>query len=349
MKQILLFQLHPTTKKRLLYFRKSPRAYYSFVIITFTFLLTLFAELLCNNRPLVLQYQGQWYFPLFKHYPAQIFGENVRTEVNFKALAQSEAYKRGNGFALFPLISHHPNVSMENLVDPPPTKPTLQNWLGTDDRGRDLLARLIYGFRNSMVFALICWAFTIVFAFLVGASQGYIGGKFDLIGQRLIEIWNALPVLYLILFLLSLFPPTLFLLAVIWVTFSWIGLSGYVRAEVLKIRKQEFVAASKILGGGPWWILRRHILPNSLTPLLTFSPFLLSAAIGSLAALDYLGLGLPPPTASWGELLRQGKENLSSWWLALFPFLSLFLTLLLLGFVGEGIRDAFDPRSSAKR
>lgn len=343
------FTFHPSTQKRLAHFRQNPRAYYSFVVLFLAFFFTLFAELLCNNRPIVMKYDGQWYFPLFKHYPAATFGETVRTEVNFKALTEADDFRAKGNWAYYPLIPHHPNASMENLADPPPTRPTLQNWLGTDDRGRDLLARLIYGFRNSMVFALICWAFTIVLAFLIGASMGYLGGKFDLVGQRLIEIWNALPVLYLILFLLSLFPPTLFLLAVIWVTFSWIGLSGYVRAEVLKIRKQEFVSASKILGGGPGWILRRHILPNSLTPLLTFSPFLLSAAIGSLAALDYLGLGLPPPTASWGELLRQGKENLTSWWLALYPFLSLFLTLLLLGFIGEGVRDAFDPRASGRR
>ncbi len=342
-------KLHPVTLKRLRHFRNNRRAFYSFVGLAAVFLITLFAELLCNSRPFVLKYQDHLYFPLFKHYDAKIFGEQVRTEVDFKALVKTPAYKDGGNWAIFPAVRHHPDASANDLKDPPPTKPTPDNWLGTDDRGRDLLTRLIYGFRNSMVFALICWVFTVVLAFIIGATQGYLGGKVDLIGQRLIEIWNALPVLYLILFLLSLVPPSLFLLAVIWVAFSWIGLSGYVRAEVLKIRKQEFVAASKTLGGGPVWILRRHILPNSLTPILTFSPFLLSAAIGSLAALDYLGLGLPPPTASWGELLRQGKENLSSWWLALFPFLSLFLTLLLLGFIGEGVRDAFDPRTASSK
>ncbi len=343
-------QLHPVTVKRLRHFRGNRRAFWSFVLITTAFLITLFAELLCNSRPYVLRYGGNTYFPLFKHYPATIFGEEVRTEVDFKEFVKTPAYLNGEGsWAIFPPVRHHPNASSNTLPSPPPSKPSSENWLGTDDRGRDLLTRLVYGFRNSMVFALICWVFTVILAFVIGATQGYLGGKVDLVGQRLIEIWNALPVLYLILFLLSLVPPSLMLLAVIWVAFSWIGLSGYVRAEVLKIRKQEFVAASKILGGGPVWILRRHILPNSLTPILTFSPFLLSAAIGSLAALDYLGLGLPPPTASWGELLRQGKENLSSWWLALYPFLSLFLTLLLLGFVGEGVRDAFDPRTSAPK
>ncbi len=341
-----MIRLHPTTQKRVRHFRKNRRAFYSLTVLSAAFLITLFAELLCNDRPFVMRYEGNWYFPILKHYPAALFGEKVRSETNFKNFTLSENFLRPGNFALFPPIKHDPNVSMENPPAPPPTRPSSVNWLGTDDRGRDLLARLIYGFRNSMVFALICWAFTVVLAFIVGATQGYLGGKVDLIGQRLIEIWNALPVLYIILFLLSLFPPTLFLLAIIWVSFSWIGLSSYVRAEVLKIRKQEFVAASKVMGGSPIWILQRHILPNSLTPILTFSPFLLSAAIGSLAALDYLGLGLPPPTASWGELLRQGKENLSSWWLALYPFLSLFITLLLLGFIGEGVRDAFDPRSA---
>jgi microcin C transport system permease protein len=198
-----------------------------------------------------------------------------------------------------------------------------------------------------MLFALVTWIFTVVFAYLTGAIQGFRGGKIDFYGQRLTEIWDSLPFLYVIIFLLSLFPANLTLLILVWVAFSWIGLSSYIRVEVLRVRKLDYVTAAIALGAGAPRILFRHILPNTLTPIITFSPFLISASIGSLAALDYLGLGLPPPSASWGELLHQGKENLHSWWLVLFPFLSLFGSLLLLNFIGEAVRSAFDAKSSA--
>jgi len=196
-----------------------------------------------------------------------------------------------------------------------------------------------------MVFAIVAWFFIIVIAYTIGALQGFLGGRVDFLGQRLTEIWHSMPVLYVIIFLISIFPSGLVLLTCTWVAFSWISLASYVRAEVLRVRKQDFIVAGLALGASTPRLLFRHILPNSLTPIITFSPFIISASIGSLAALDYLGLGLPPPTASWGELLRQGKENLSSWWLAFFPFLSLFSTLLLLNFISEGVRAAFDSRN----
>lgn len=333
--------IHPTTLERLGRFRRNRRAFWSLVLITTLFVTSLFAEALCNNRPLALRYQGRWYFPLFRYYPAATFGDEVSSEPDYKVVARTQG-----AWALFPPVPHGPNESMANLSGPPPTPPTRDNWLGTDDRGRDLLTRLVYGFRSSLLFALASWLAIVVVAYVLGSVQGYYGGRIDFFGQRLTEIWHALPVLYVIIFLLSILPASLVLLALVWVSFSWIPIAAYVRAEVLRIRKQEFVTAARALGAGTPRLLFRHVLPNALTPILTFSPFILSASIASLAALDYLGLGLPPPTASWGELLREGKENLTSWWLAFFPFFSLFFTLLLFNFVGEGMREAFDSRAS---
>lgn len=337
----------PILKKRLERFKKNRRGYYSFCVISTLFFLSLFSEWICNDKPFIVHFEGNYYFPMFKHYPGEIFGDEVNASADYREFQKSERFKNDNGWMLFPPIPIGPNESTPNLASPPPTRPSSHNWLGTDDRGRDLLARLIYGFRNSMLFALVSLVFIVLFAFLFGSLQGYLGGKVDFLGQRLTEIWNALPVLYVIIFLLSIFPPSLVLLTLVWVAFSWIGLAGYVRAEVLRVRKMDYVVAAQALGAGSFRILFKHVLPNVLTPILTFAPFIVSASVGSLAALDYIGLGLPPPTASWGELLKQGKENLSSWWLAFFPFFTLFATLLLLNFVGEAMRDAFDAKQNA--
>jgi microcin C transport system permease protein len=336
--------IDPLLKKQLARFRQNRRGFYSFVLISVLFLLSLVSELLCNNRPLVIHYQGQWFFPVATFYPANFFGLDEATEADYKELAQTPPFQKSGNWMVFPLVPYGPNESMAHLGTPPPSKPTRVNWLGTDDRGRDLLTRLVYGFRNSMIFALISWFFIVCVAYLVGAVQAYSGGRLDFYGQRILEIWDALPVLYVIIFLISVFPASLLMLTCVWVVFSWMGLSSYVRVEVLRVRKMDYVMAARALGAGTPRILFRHILPNTLTPIITFSPFLISASIGSLAALDYLGLGLPPPTASWGELLREGKENLTAWWLVCFPFLTLFLSLLLLNFIGEAVRSAFDAK-----
>lgn len=338
--------MDPLLKKQLTRFRRNRRAWWSLWALTLLFGLSLFSEWICNDKPFVMRLDGRLYFPMFQFYSGAELGEPDVIVPDYKAIRRSERFQANGNFMIFPPIPYGPNESMSGLESPPPTRPTSRNWLGTDDRGRDLLTRLVYGFRNSMVFSLLSWVLTVILGYTTGAIQGFAGGWTDLVGQRLIEVWNSLPVLYVIIFLVSIFPPSLWLLLLVWVAFSWIGLSSYVRAEVLRIRKQEFVLAAKAIGAGPGRILFRHVLRNTLTPIITLSPFLVSAAIGSLAALDYLGLGLPPPTASWGELLRQGKENLSSWWLALFPFLSLFGTLLLLNFIGEGVRSAFDAREA---
>ncbi len=336
--------IDPLLAKQLRRFRKNKRGYYSFILLSLLFFTSLFSEVLCNNKPYIMVFEGKVYLPLFKFYPGQLFGEEVTAEADYRALQKTERFKRSNGWLIFPPIPYSPNESMKESFSPPPNSPSPQNWLGTDDRGRDLMARLIYGFRNSMVFALLSWFFIVGIAYTFGALQGYFGGRVDLLGQRFTEIWSALPVLYVIIFLLSILPANLWLLTLTWVIFSWISLASYVRAEVLRIRKLDFVLAARALGARTGRIIFRHLFPNTLTPIITFTPFIISASIGSLAALDYLGLGLPPPTASWGELLRQGKENLRSWWLAFFPFFSLFASLLLLNFIGEALRTAFDAR-----
>lgn len=336
----------PIRQRRWKRFRHNPRAFWSLIALTVAFFISLLANFLCNNTPWIVRLDGRSYFPMFKRYDPKIFGELVAAEADYEKLVREPWFLAQGNWAVFPPIPHHPNASIAGLPTPPPSKPTAVNWLGTDDRGRDLAARLLYGFRNSMLFSLVSWVLITALAFLAGATQGYMGGRVDFLAQRFTEIWSALPVLYVIIFLLSIFNSSLTLLTLVWVAFSWIGLSTYVRAEVLRVRQLDFITAARALGASTPRIIMRSLLPNSMTPIITFAPFIISASVGSLAALDYLGLGLPPPTASWGELLRQGKENLQSWWLSTFPFLSLFVTLLLLNFVGEGVRSAFDARES---
>lgn len=325
-------------------FSRNRLAVFSLRFMVVAVSLSFFAPLLCNDHPLIVHYEGKYFFPVFAFYPAERFGEDFVGEANYKHLEKMEKFQGRGNWMLFPPVRHGVNEVTENLPTPPPSPPTAVNWLGTDDRGRDLFTRLVYGFRNSMLFALLSWGSISLLGYFIGGVQGYLGGRWDLLGQRLMEVWSALPLLYVIIFLLSIFVPSLFLLSAVWVAFGWLSLAGYVRAEVLRVRKMDFVVSARALGCGQRRILFRHILPNVLTPFLTFAPFILSASIGSLAALDYLGLGLPPPAASWGELLRQGKENLRSWWLAFFPVFCLFSTLLFLSFIGEGVREAFDTR-----
>lgn len=336
--------IDPLLRKQLHRFRRNRRAFWSFALVAGAFLLSLGSEIICNNLPYVMRFEGQWYFPIAKFYPASTFGEEVQLETDYKALRTTERFKKPGNWMLLPPVPYSPSESMLDLPGPPPTRPSSKNFLGTDDRGRDLLTRLIYGFRNSMLFALISWVLIVILGYLTGAIQGYLGGRIDFLGQRLIEIWNALPVLYVIIFLISLFPANLTLLIIVWVGFSWMALSSYVRVEALRVRKLDYVVAAQGLGARLPRILIRHILPNTLTPIVTLSPFIISSSIFALASLDYLGLGLPPPTPSWGELLHQGKENFNAWWIGVFSFLSLFGTMLLFNFIGEGVRSAFDAR-----
>jgi microcin C transport system permease protein len=337
-------KLDPTWVRALNRFFANRRAHGSLVLLTVAFVAALGAELWVNEAPLLVRHHGQTWWPWIERVPGRVFDQPDNALVDWRALQDEGKLDGPDTWTLRPLVFWGANESDRRLDSPPPTPPSRRHWLGTDDRGRDLLARLVYGFRNSMLFALATWGLTVLLSFLVGATQGFFGGRYDFAVQRFSEIWSALPVLYVILFLLSLFPASLRLLTGVWVAFGWVGLSAYLRAETLRVRKLDYVVATRALGLGLPSVLFRHVLPNVLVPVVTFTPFLVASAIGGLAALDYLGLGLPPPAASWGELLRQGKENLRSWWLALFPFTCLFGTLCLLNFVGEGLRGAFDTR-----
>ena len=338
--------MDPILQKKLRRFRRNRRAHFSFWIISVLFVLSLGSEWICNNTPFALRFQGRLYFPMFHFYPASLFGDLTSTIPNYKKLNVDPTFRQDGNWMIFPPIPFGPNESVENLPVPPPSPPSAENWLGTDDRGRDLLTRLVYGFRNSMVFRSRLVDFHCLHRLPLRCITRLSSRPGRLLRTTTDRSLDRAARALCHYFPFEYFSIKLGLLAIVWVAFSWIGLSTYVRAEVLRARKQDFVTAARALGASTPRLLFRHILPNSLTPILTFSPFIISASIGALAALDYLGLGLPPPTASWGELLRQGKENLSSWWLALFPFFSLFGTLLLLNFIGEGVRSAFDARET---
>ena len=325
-------------------FAANRRGYWSLCIFSFFFVLSLFAELLSNDRPIVVRYADHWHFPLWHDYAETTFGGDFDTPADYRdpdILARLQA--EGN-FVLFPINPHSYNSINLHLDQPVPSPPTRENYLGTDDRGRDVLARLIYGFRLSVLFGLALTCIGTLLGIAAGAVQGYFGGKIDLLFQRFIEIWGAMPELYLLIIFASIFKPSMTLLLILLSLFGWMGLSDYVRAEFLRGRNQDYVRAAKALGVGNWAIMRRHLLPNSMTPVITFLPFRMSGAILALTSLDFLGLGVPPSTPSLGELLAQGKANIDAWWLSLSTFLVLVGTLVLLIFIGDALRQAFDPR-----
>tara|TARA_B100000401_G_C52729046_1_gene682561 strand:- start:163 stop:1044 length:882 start_codon:yes stop_codon:yes gene_type:complete len=285
------------------------------------------------------------YSPYFYSYVEKDFGGRLETSPDYKGYFMLELYKKDNNWVVFPLNPHSYNSINLNTISPNPSPPSDQNLLGTDDRGRDVLARLIYGFRISVVFAFILTGIGIVIGIFLGALQGYFAGKTDLYIQRFIEVWGSMPELYILIIFASIFEPSILLLILLLSLFGWISLSDYVRAEFLKGRNMEYVLAAKTLGLTDWQIIMRHILPNSLISVVTFLPFRISGAILILTSLDFLGLGVPPTTPSLGELLSQGKDNISAWWLSLTTFIVLVGTLLLLIFIGEGIRESISGKS----
>jgi microcin C transport system permease protein len=344
-----LVRFSPLTLKRWHKFRHLKRAYYSLWILAVLYLFSLGAELIANDRPLLVKYQGKMYLPVVRFYNGSHFGLAATEIPNYKKLRQEAAFRPGTGnWMLFPPIPYGPNESLLELAGNPPTSPTRHNWLGTDDRGRDIFTRLIYGYRISFSFALLITLCSIGVGVVVGALQGYLGGVVDLTLQRLIEIFATLPFLYIVIIIGSSLGTGFLVLLVLFILFDWIGISYFIRSEFLRLREAQFVEAARALGIKDWKIMFRHILPNALTPIITFLPFDLIGAITSLSALDFLGFGLPAPTPSWGELMRQGMSNLFSYWLSLYPVLALFGVLLLIAFVGEGVRDAFDPREYQK-
>lgn len=341
-------RLSPITRRRLAAFKANRRARASLWLFATLFILSLFAELIANDKPIIMQYDGQWYFPMLVDYPETEFGGFLPTRTDYlDPFVQQQI--GDHGWALWPIIPFSYQTLDMNMTRPSPAPPDSRHWLGTDDQGRDVAARVIYGFRLSVAFALVLTAGSLVVGVVVGGVQGYFGGKIDLIGQRFTEIWSGLPVLFLLIILASFVQPGFWWLLGIMLLFSWLGLVDIVRAEFLRARNLEYVRAAKAMGLPSHLIMWRHVLPNAMVATLTFIPFLFTGAIGTLTALDFLGFGLPPGAPSLGELAAQGKNNLHAPWLGITAFMTLAIMLSLLVFIGEGLRDAFDPRHAQLR
>ena len=325
-------------QRRFLAFKQNRRAYFSLWIFAAIFVLCMNAEFIANDKPLFVRYGGENYFPLFKDYPETTFGGDFESTANYNdPYVQSKI--REKGFFLMPPIPYAYDSVIYDLPSPAPSPPSLKNPLGTDDLGRDVLARLLYGLKTSILFGLILTFFSSIVGLFIGAICGYFGGKIDLLGQRLIEIWSGMPTLFVLIIFASLLEPNFWSILCVVLLFSWITLVPFVRAEFLKVRNLDYIKAAKMLGVSHFRIILHHILPNALVATITYLPFILCGSITTLAALDFLGLGLPPPSASLGEILSQGKNNLNAAWLGLSGFFALSLLLCLLVFIGEGLRD----------
>jgi microcin C transport system permease protein len=327
-------------------FRRNRLGFVSLIVFCTMVALSLCAEVLSNDRPLVVHYGGSFYFPLLRDYPETTFGGDFQTETDYLDPYIRQKITTGGNWAVYPPNPYGKNTLNYYSKNPFPGAPTLQNLLGTDERGRDMLAQLIYGFRISVLFGLALTVIGVALGVLTGAVQGYFGGRTDLTFQRLIEVWGSMPELYLLIIFSAVFSPSVALLLILLSLFGWMGLSDYVRAEFLRNRQMDYVRAARALGVGTGRIMWKHILPNSMTPVVTFLPFRMSAAILALTSLDFLGLGVPPGTPSLGELLNQGKTQLDAWWISLSTFALLVITLLLLTFMGDALRDALDPRKA---
>ncbi|KJR96526.1 MAG: peptide ABC transporter permease [Desulfobulbaceae bacterium BRH_c16a] len=327
-------------------FKRNRRGYYSFLIFSVLFLLSLMAEVISNDKPLLVRYEGGLYFPVLFDYPETTFGGDFETTTDYKDPYIRQKLEQSGNLILFPFNTFSYNTINLEISGPVPSPPSSANLFGTDDRGRDVMARIIYGFRLSVLFGLALTLIGTTVGILAGAVQGYFGGRTDLAMQRCIEIWGSMPELYLLIIFASIFQPSFLLLLLLLSLFSWMGLSDYVRAEFLRGRNLDYVKAAKALGVGNVTIMWRHLLPNGMTPVITFLPFRVSTAILALTSLDFLGLGVPPSTPSLGELLAQGKANIEAWWLSLSAFSVLVGTLVLLIFIGEALRETFDPRKN---
>ncbi len=336
-------RLSPLTRRRLHNFRANRRGYWSLWIFLVMFLLSLGAELIANDRPLAVRYEGRFYFPVLRAYPETAFGGVFPTEADYRDPAVARLIT-AKGWMIWPPIPYRYDTINYQLPVPAPAPPSPEDWLGTDDQGRDLAARLIYGFRISVLFGLALTLLSSVIGIAAGAVQGYFGGWVDLVFQRFIEIWGGLPVLYLLIILASIVEPNFWWLLGLMLLFSWMSLVGVVRAEFYRARNFDYVRAARALGVGNALIMARHVLPNAMVATLTFLPFILNASITTLTSLDFLGFGLPPGSPSLGEILAQGKANLQAPWLGITGFLVLAVMLSLLVFIGEAVRDAFDPR-----
>ena len=342
---LLGIRLRPLTVRRFAAFRANRRGFASFIIFLALFVGSLFAEFIANDRPLLVSYDGGLYMPVLHDYPETTFGGTFETATNYRDPFVRQLIQ-ANGWMIWPIIPYSYNTVVDNLAGPAPTAPDGVNWLGTDDQARDVMARVIYGFRISVLFGLVLTIVSTLIGVLAGAVQGFYGGWTDLLFQRFLEIWGGMPFLYILLILSSIIEPSFWTLLGIMLLVSWTWPVGVVRAEFLRARNLEYVRAAKAMGMSDWRIMTKHILPNAVVATLTFLPFTLSGSVTTLTALDFLGLGLPPGSPSLGELLQQGKENLQSPWLGIVGFIVIGMLLVLLIFIGEAVRDAFDPRKT---
>ncbi|MET3494159.1 ABC transporter permease [Variovorax boronicumulans] len=329
-------------------FRRNPLGFWSLVVFSTLVVLSLFAEVISTDKPLVVRYEGQTYFPVLRDYSEKTFGGDFETPADYLDPFIRDRITAGANWAVYAPNRYGPRTLNYFATQPNPAAPSSENFLGSDDRGRDLLAQLIYGFRVSVLFALALTAIGVLLGIVTGAVQGFFGGKTDLTFQRFIEIWSSMPELYLLIIFSAIFTPSVSLLLILLSMFGWMSLSDYVRAEFLRNRQMDYVRAARALGVSNMQIMWRHILPNSMVPVVTFLPFRMSAAILALTSLDFLGLGVPPGTPSLGELLSQGKANIDAWWISLSTFAVLVVTLMLLTFMGDALRDALDPRKADK-
>ena len=330
-------------KRKILNFKNNKRGLYSFYILLLMLIFTLPAEFIANDKPLLIKYDNNFYFPIIENYAETVFGGDFETTADYKDTFVTDLIKE-KGWLVWPIIPFNHQTVNYNLNVPAPSPPSFENFLGTDDQARDVLARLIYGFRISILFGFLLTLFSSIIGITFGAIQGYLGGLTDLLGQRFIEIWAGMPVLYLLIIVGSIITPSFWILLILLLLFSWMSLVGVVRAEFLRARNFDYVKAAKCLGMSNRRIIIKHLLPNAMVATITYLPFILAASVTTLTSLDFLGFGLPPGSASLGELLNQGKNNLQAPWLGITGFISISILLSLLVFIGEAIRDAFDPR-----
>jgi len=341
----LSFTVSPLTVRRLYNFKANRRGFYSFWIFLFLFVISLFSEIIANDKPILVQYDNHFYYPLFASYSEKTFGGEFEIEADYTDPFIRDLI-REKGWLIMPPVPYSYQTIDYDLSVSAPSPPDRFHWLGTDDQGRDLVARVLYGFRISVLFGLLLTFFSSIFGIAVGAMQGYFGGLIDLLGQRVIEIWSGLPALYILIIMASVIEPGFLSLLIIMLFFSWMALIGVVRAEFLRARNFEYVQAARALGVKNSIIIIRHVLPNAMVATFTFLPFIVGGSVTTLTSLDFLGFGLPPGSPSLGEMLNQGKNNLQAPWIGFTSFITLSVLLSLLVFIGEAVRDAFDPRKT---
>jgi len=345
----MIFKKHTKSesilRKRIRKFKSLKRGYYSFLILVSLYLLSFLNPFFINNKALIVKYDGEFFFPTFQYHAASVFGQQSYGEAEYRKLDKQFEREDTENWVLMPFYPYHPNESLLSEIEgEPPHAPSSLHWFGTDNRARDVFARLIYGFNISISFALVVTLFSYLIGITIGAILGFFGGKIDIFGQRFIEIFASIPFLYTMIIISSVMQPSFWLLVGILSCFGWVGMTYYIRGEFYREKAKDYVSAAISMGSNNKQIMFKHILPNALTPIISFAPFAIVGYISSLVSLDFLGFGLAPPTPSWGEIVSQGISDIRYWWLILSPMGATFTTLLLITFIGEAIREAFDPK-----